>query len=102
MILLKSLPVVSTEIEASMRVLVVYKEQSEHRRAVADFMRDFQIQTGRTIETLDPDTRDGANFCRVYDIVEYPTMVAISDDGRLLNSWRGLPLPTISEVSFYG
>jgi hypothetical protein len=28
-------------------------------------------------------------------------MLAISDDGRLQNMWRGLPLPTISEVSYY-
>lgn len=84
-----------------MRVIVVYKEDSEHARAVTDFLRDFTRQTGRTIETLDPDTKDGADFCRVYDIVEYPTMLAISDDSQLQNSWRGLPLPTISEVSYY-
>lgn len=84
-----------------MRVVVVYKEDSEHARAVTDFLRDFTRQTGRTIETLDPDTKDGADFCRVYDIVEYPTMLAISDDSHLQNMWRGLPLPTISEVSYY-
>jgi len=37
----------------------------------------------------------------VYDIVEYPTIIALSDSGQLQNLWRGLPLPTISEVSFY-
>lgn len=84
-----------------MRVVVVYKEESEHARAVTDFLRDFTRQTGRTVETLDPDSKDGADFCRVYDVVEYPTMVAISDDSHLQNMWRGLPLPTISEVSYY-
>jgi len=84
-----------------MRVLVIYKEQSEHRREVEGYMRDFQAQTGRTIETMNPDSRDGANFCRTYDIVEYPTMLALSDDGRVQHNWRGRPLPTISEVSYY-
>lgn len=84
-----------------MRVLVVYKELSEHRREVEDYMRDFQKQTGRSIDTLNPETRAGADFCRTYDIVEYPTMLALSDDGRVQNTWRGQPLPTISEVSFY-
>lgn len=65
-------------------------------------MRDFQSQTGREIETLDPDTRDGAQFCRVYDIVEYPSIVALDDQGVLQHLWRGRPLPTISEVSYYG
>ena len=84
-----------------MRVVMVYREDSEQARAVDDFLREFTRQTGRTIETLDPDTRDGADFCRVYDVVEYPTMIALSDDSHLQSSWRGLPLPTISEVSYY-
>lgn len=84
-----------------MRTLIVYKEQSDHAREVIDYLRDFARQTGHTIETLDPDTRDGASFCRTYDIVEYPSVVAMSDDGKLQNLWRGRPLPTISEVSYY-
>lgn len=85
-----------------MRVVVVYKDESDHAREVYSYMRDFQSQTGREIETLDPDTRDGAQFCRVYDIVEYPSIVALDDQGVLQHLWRGRPLPTISEVSYYG
>ncbi len=84
-----------------MRVVVVYKLESDHAREVLDYLRDFRRQTGRELEEMDPESRDGASFCRVYDIVEYPTMIAISDDGVLQNIWRGRPLPTISEVSYY-
>ena len=84
-----------------MRAIVVYKDASDHAREVIDYLRDFSSQTGRELEIVDPESREGADFCRVYDIVEYPTIVALSDDGRLLSSWRGRPLPTISEVSFY-
>ena len=84
-----------------MKVAVVYKYESDHAREVLDYLRDFSRQTGYTIEEIDPETPDGASFCRVYDIVEYPTMLALSDDGQLQNMWRGRPLPTISEVSFY-
>lgn len=84
-----------------MRVVIVYKDESDHAREVYDYLRDFERQTGRTLETLDPDTPDGASFCRVYDVVEYPSTIALSDDGRLQNLWRGRPLPTISEVSYY-
>lgn len=84
-----------------MRTLVIYKEESDHAREVIDYLRDFERQTGRELETLDPETREGADFCRAYDIVEYPSLVALSDDGRLQNLWRGQPLPTISEVSYY-
>lgn len=84
-----------------MKVVIVYKNESDHARAVVDFLRDFERQTGHVLETLDPETLDGAQFCRAYDIVEYPTVVALSDDSILQNLWRGLPLPTISEVSYY-
>lgn len=84
-----------------MRVVVVYKENTEFTRTVDDYLRDFTRQTSNEPETLDPETPDGATFCRAYDIVEYPTIIALSDDGSLQQMWRGLPLPTISEVSYY-
>jgi len=84
-----------------MRVAVVYKYESDHARAVLDYLRDVKRQTSFEIETIDPDTREGSDFCRVYDIVEYPTMVAIDASGGLQHLWRGLPLPTISEASYY-
>jgi hypothetical protein len=84
-----------------MRVAIVYKYESDHARPVLDYLRDTKRQTGRDVETIDPDTRDGSAFCRTYDIVEYPTVVALDDSGGLQHMWRGLPLPTISEISYY-
>lgn len=84
-----------------MKVIVVYKAESEQARAVEDYLRDFSRQTGHDLETLDPETKDGIDMCRTYDIMEYPTLVALSDDGQMQNMWSGLPLPTISEVSYY-
>ncbi len=84
-----------------MRVLVVTKQQTDYARRVDDFIFDFKRQTGHDLETLDPESHDGISFCGTYDILEYPTIVALSDDGQVQNTWRGLPLPTISEVSYY-
>ena len=84
-----------------MKATLIYRSDSEHGRPVEDFLRDFRIRTGREVATLDPDSPEGIDMCRTYDIVEYPTVLAMTDDGQLLNSWRGLPLPTISEVSYY-
>jgi hypothetical protein len=84
-----------------MRAIVIYKEESDHAREVIDYLRDFARPTGHDLETMNPDTADGASFCRAYDIFEYPSIVALSDDGVLQNLWRGRPLPTISEVSYY-
>lgn len=84
-----------------MRVVVVYKSDSEHGRVTEGFLQDFTRQTGRELETINPDTREGDSLCRTYDIVEYPSVIALSDSGQMQNLWKGLPLPTISEVSYY-
>jgi hypothetical protein len=83
------------------RTIIVYKDETDYARTVTDYLRDFKRQTGHDIETLNPDTAEGASFCRTYDIVEYPSVIAMSDDGHMQNLWRGLPMPTISEVSYY-
>lgn len=84
-----------------MRVVIVFKDQNDYTRTVLDYLRDFERQTGHVLETLDPDTEGGDQFCGIYGIVEYPSVVAISDSGVMQSSWRGLPLPTISELSYY-
>ena len=84
-----------------MRVVVIYKRESDYGREVSEYLTDFTRQTGHELETMNPDTREGADFCRTYDIVEYPTIIALDPNGALQNLWRGRPLPTISEVSYY-
>jgi hypothetical protein len=84
-----------------MRTVVVYKEASDHARAVDTFMHDFTRQTGRQLEVINPETPEGSQFCTTYDVVEWPSLVALDDNGMVQNLWRGLPLPTISEVSYY-
>lgn len=77
------------------------KEKTDYARSVEEYLHDFEKQTGHKLELLDPDTADGASFCRTYDVVEYPTVIALDSDSRVQNLWRGLPLPTMSEVSYY-
>jgi hypothetical protein len=84
-----------------MRVVVVYREDQDYSRSVIDFLHDFKKQTGHDLETMDPYSAAGTLFCDTYGIVEYPTVLALSDSSTMQSMWRGLPLPTISEVSFY-
>lgn len=83
-----------------MKLIMVYREKSEHRLAVENFLREFKIRTGREIETLNPDTREGQSFIQLYDIVEYPTLIALGPNGTERTKWR-ITLPTISEASAY-
>jgi hypothetical protein len=84
-----------------MRVVVVWRNDTDYARTVMMFLEDFARQTGHMPEQLDPESREGESFCRAYDIVEYPSIVALSDDGQMQQLWKGTTLPTISEVSYY-
>ena len=84
-----------------MRVVIVWKDFTDYSREVIDWTREFKRRTGKELENLDPDTKDGESFARTYDIVQYPTIIAVSDDGREQKRWVGAPLPLINEVSFY-
>ena len=48
---------------------------------------------------MDPDRNPG--FCEAYDIVEYPTIIAIDHDGSIRAVWRGRNLPLLDDVTFY-
>lgn len=84
-----------------MRAYVVYKQESDHARAVTDFLREFNSRTGKKLEIIDPESPSGSGFCETYDIMEYPTIIATDNNGVLQNEWIGLPLPLIDEVSYY-
>lgn len=84
-----------------MRVVVVTRDDTDYSRNVTTFLDDFARQTGRTLEVLDPDSAEGEIFCRAYDIMEYPSVVALSNDGQMQTMWSGATLPTLSEVSYY-
>ena len=86
-----------------MRVVIVWRENADYSRAVSEWIRDLQRRTGREIESLDPDSADGEALCRAYDVVEYPSILAISDDSKLIQMWRGATpsLPRIDDVNYY-
>lgn len=84
-----------------MKVLVLYRPNSEHERGVLDFSRDLNRVTGHTLELVSTETPQGADMARLYDITRYPAILAIKDDGQLLQVWQDELLPTINEVSAY-
>lgn len=84
-----------------MRVVVLTKEQTDYARQVSDYMADFKRLTGHELEQLDPESKEGISLCEAYDILQFPTILALSYDGQVQNQWTGLPLPTMSEVSYY-
>ena len=82
-----------------MRVICIYRENQDYTRTVLDWLEDFRRQTGYEIETMNPD--ENTNFCESYDIVEYPTIIALGNSGEVRASWRGRDLPLMNEVLYY-
>ena len=82
-----------------MRVICIYRDNQDYSRTVEEWLEAFKRQTGRELETMDPDTE--THFCEAYDIVEYPTIIAIGDQGDVRAMWRGRNLPLINDVSYY-
>ena len=83
-----------------MEALILYRPKTDYERTVIDFQRDYNLQTGKTIESVDVDSPRGEQLCQLYDIMEYPAVIVVDDRGGLHNLWRGLPLPRIDDVSY--
>lgn len=81
------------------RVVVVTKDGYDYSRMVSDWIEDFYRRTGHKIEVIDPDKETG--FCEAYDIVEYPTILALDNNNAVLASWRGRQLPLFNEILYY-
>lgn len=82
-----------------MRVICIYRDNEDYTRSVEEWLENFRRVTGKEIETMNPD--ENANFCETYDIVEYPSILALGNAGEVLNLWRGQNLPLLNEVSYY-
>lgn len=84
-----------------MKALMLYQPNSEYSRMVEEYIRDFERTRGRQIELMSMSTRDGAALASLYDIVQYPGLLVIRDDGQLVTFWQGNQLPLMNEVAGY-
>ncbi|MBQ3430968.1 hypothetical protein IJG20_02635 [Candidatus Saccharibacteria bacterium] len=84
-----------------MRVLVVFKEYSDKAREVFEWIEEFERRSGRKVEKMNPESKDGESFCVAHDIVEYPTVLAIGEDGKVYEQWSGVPMPQIDTMIGY-
>ncbi|HSX35589.1 MAG TPA: hypothetical protein VLH84_01485 [Patescibacteria group bacterium] len=84
-----------------MKLLILYRPNSDHASDAESFARDFQKihDIGRKLELLSISTRDGAATASLYDVMTYPAILALADDGSVINMWQGRPLPLMNEVA---
>jgi hypothetical protein len=87
-----------------MKLLVFYRPDSEHARQVEEFLRDLQRQHDidtQHLDILDVDSREGMAMASLYDVVMYPSIVVVADDGSMIRSWAGEQLPLMNEIASY-
>jgi hypothetical protein len=44
---------------------------------------------------------EGSDMAKLYDVVRYPAILAVADDGSLQRLWQDRPWPLMDEVSPY-
>lgn len=84
-----------------MKTLILYRPNSDHERTVIDYLRDFKMQTGKDVPTMDADSREGTQLSELYGIMQYPAVLVTDDEGHVQNLWTGSAMPRIGELSYY-
>ncbi|MFO0970867.1 MAG: hypothetical protein U0520_00740 [Candidatus Saccharimonadales bacterium] len=85
-----------------MKTVILYRPNSEGETSVQAYIREFERETGRSIELIDSTTVSGVQVARLYDVVQFPAIIAMREDGSFIEIWQERSKwPTISELSFY-
>lgn len=84
-----------------MRLICLYKDGEDYTREVTDWIAEFEHDTGKKVEVMDPESVEGEMFTKARDMLQWPAVVAIADDGSVLQEWKGTPMPQFDEVLFY-
>lgn len=80
---------------------MLYRPNTEHSRRVEDFAAELEREHRARIDLQNLDTRDGSSMASLYDIMQYPAILVLGDDGRLIKDWQGTSFPLKDEVSYY-
>jgi len=86
-----------------MRVIVLYRPNSEHARRVEEYVADFErFHPGESIESKNVDSIEGSHLVELYGVMEYPAVLAMSDDGTMQQMWMGVDrMPLMNDLAYY-
>ena len=81
---------------------MLYRPNSDHRRMVDEFAREFQARNpANQLEQVNIDNREGSDLANLYDVMDYPAILVLQADGTLQHAWQGTELPLVDEVIGY-
>jgi len=85
-----------------MKVLILYRPNSEHGRLIEEFIHEYQNRNQTDhLEVLSLDTREGSATAALYDVMQYPAILVVQTDGYVQKIWQGDSLPRMDEVASY-
>jgi hypothetical protein len=84
-----------------MKISILYHPDSEFARSVEEYATIFERERGTKIDLVSLETVEGAEMAKLYDIVRYPAVLAIADNGQIQKAWQGEMLPIKDEVAGY-
>jgi hypothetical protein len=84
-----------------MKVIVLYRPNSEQEGKAKDLARDYKQLKNRDLELVSLDTVEGDDMAKLYDITQYPAIVALKEDGQLQKLWQGESWPQMNELDYY-
>jgi hypothetical protein len=85
-----------------MKLVILYRPNSEHARRIEEFARDFShAHGGYKLELISLDTREGAATATLYGIMQYPAILALQNDGSLIREWQGGELPLMRDLAYH-
>jgi hypothetical protein len=80
---------------------MLYRPNSEHARKMEDYANQFgRAYVNYKVDLVDLNTREGAATASLYDVMQYPAVLVLTDDGQLIREWEGDNMPALGEVSY--
>jgi hypothetical protein len=86
-----------------MRTVILYHPNQEFTGLAEDYARDYVRghKDRQEIELVSLETVQGADTAKLYDVVRYPAILVIADNGSLQSLWQDQPFPLFDEVAAY-
>lgn len=84
-----------------MKALALYHPNSEHSRSFEEYIGRLNEHAQNTVDLLSLETREGAATASLYDVVQYPAIIVVDEQGRAQKQWQGSEVPLIDEIMGY-
>jgi hypothetical protein len=84
-----------------MRVFCLYRPNTETERAVLELNHELERRSNLVLELISVDTVEGDHLAEIYDVLQFPAVVAVDSNGIMQRSWSDGSLPLLNEITYY-